>query len=750
MNILERLAEATTRHPIITILIVLGITFLALIPASSFNIDSSVEGFLEMDDPDVLMARETKERFGEPDVVAVVIDCSDSNTYAAKTYARTLAKELQKDSRWKDVEYKKDLSFAAEKAILYLSREQLAALTDHQVTPETLKALQTSKKTDISEYIVSDNRKVYLVTMGVNIDAENIDERDPLLNDLGELIKETKKKDKDYEALNVGFTGGMMVIDYEGDKIVTQDFRRTAIITLIVILVILLISFRSFSISLLAIIPLLIGIIWTAGVAFLIYDSLNILSIMFAVLILGLGIDYCIHLLTRFVDEIEEHDNVTLAFKHTFVHTGKAVILGCLTTAAAFLSYCFAETEGLHQLGVIGSIGLILTMLVIFILFPALVTLRLKFGKFKLKRTRFSILKKAGTQIQRFAPAILVIFIAFLILFSIRASSARLGESMWELMPTEIESYEQLEKVKENFDYNPDYLTCVVKGLSELNRCVKEFQDVDGVLEVESILDYLPENQDEKLKLIERAVEFHPELATMPGLEATPMLWKELPSRISRSWVSDDGDFLIRIIPDDDLFEKSYQEKLLSDLREVHPNVTASAVVWTKTLDMIAMDMIHTSLMASGMLLLIVYIGTRRRNPIYALLSMVPVTFGVLGLLGTYQWFGVSLTAFQIAMIPLVIGVGIDDGIHIVHRYLEEGKGSLPRVVELTGKAIFLTTATTCLAFASFLFSNHPSMRSTAYVPIIGISLCFFGAIIFLPALLRVIIDRRGMNKQEG
>jgi predicted RND superfamily exporter protein len=94
----------------------------------------------------------------------------------------------------------------------------------------------------------------------------------------------------------------------------------------------------------------------------------------------------------------------------------------------------------------------------------------------------------------------------------------------------------------------------------------------------------------------------------------------------------------------------------------------------------------------------------------------------------------------------LVIGIGIDDGIHIVHRYLEEGRGSLPQVIQLTGKAIFLTTATTCLAFSSFLFSSHPSLRFLAIIPIIGISICFLGAIIFLPALMRVTVDRRQLK----
>ncbi|MQY55982.1 MAG: MMPL family transporter [Dehalococcoidia bacterium] len=751
MNILERLVKATTRHPVKTVAIVLGITVLAAIPASNFTIDTSMEGYFESDDPDFLAAEAVEEQFGGSNMVVVVIDCSDSNAYTAKAYARTLAKKLEKDSRWEDVQYKKDFSFAAEKGILYLPEEQFAALMDPRAAPGMLEALPTAtlEKATLSEYIVSDNKRIYLITMGFTIDMENPLERNYLLDDLGRLITETRGEDKDYEALNVGFTGGLMVIDYEGDKMAMQDIYLTAFITLILILILLFVSFRSLSLPLLSAIPLLIGIIWTSGVIFLVYDSLNALSAAFAVLLLGLGIDFCIHLLTRFMGEMEEHDNVTLAFEHTFVHTGRAVILGCLTTAAAFFSFYFAETKALHQLGVIGAIGLPLTLVAVFVLLPALVVLRLKFGRFKFKRTRFNILRVVGVQVQRFAPGILVILVALFVLFGIRAPSAKLSESMYELMPTEVETYQQLEKVKENFDYDPEQLTCVVKGQRELNRCVKEFQNVDGVLKVESILDYLPENQDQKLEAIKQAVRLHPELAIMPGIDVTPMSYKELPKEISRSWVSDEGEFLIRIIPDGDLYDKSYQRKLLADLREIHPNVTASAVLWTKLLTVMTTDVIRVSLMASGMLVLIVYFGTRRRSPVYALLSMVPVAFGVLGLLGTYQWFGANLNVSSISMIPLVIGIGIDDGIHIVHRYLEEGKGSLPQVIQLTGKAIFLTTATTCLAFSSFLFSSHPSMRSLSLIPIIGLSLCFFGAIVFLPALLRIIVDRRGIKGKE-
>lgn len=751
MSVLEELVKITTKHPIITILVVLAITGFALVSASNFAVDTSIEGWFKEDDPDIKMAEEIKEQFGAQDLVTVVVDSANSDAPTAESYVELLAGKLKKDNRWKNIQYKRDINFAGEKAILYLPEEQLMALADPNIKPGMIKNLRASmlEGMDASKYIVSDNGEVCLINMGINIEMTNPKERESLFDNLGILIEETQKEDGNYKNLEVGFTGGMMVIDYEGDKMAMRDFYITAIITFTLILILLFFSFRSLSIPLLSLIPLLIGIIWASGAIFLIYDSLSMMSIMFAVLIMGLGVDYCIHLLARFMNEMDEHNDIILSFKHTFVHTGKAVILGCVTTAAAFFAYYFTELKVLHQLGVIGAIGLILTITAVFVLLPALVVLRLKFGRFNRRRSEFNILGKIGLGAQRFAPIILVLLVALCVVFGVKARDAELNRNMYDLFPTELETWKQLEKVKDSFDYNPDYLISTAESESELSRLTKEFQDIDEVLKTESILDYFPQGQDEKLSIIKRAIEVHPEFAAVPWINVEPIKYNELPLHIQQEWVSDKENFLIKIIPKGDLYEKPYQEELLSDLREANSNVTSDAVLWTKIFDMMADDILRASLMASGALLIIVYVGIRRRNPIYALLSFVPVGFGILGLMGTYQWFGANLNAFSIIMIPLIIGIGIDDGIHIIHRYLEEGKGSIPKVVQLTGKAIFLTTATTCLAFSSFLFSSHPSMKFLALVPIIGISMCFFGAIIFLPALLRIFVDKRKDNKEN-
>jgi predicted RND superfamily exporter protein len=738
------IAKAIHRHPGIAIFAVLIVTALALIPVSNFKIDSTVEGFFTSDDPDVKMAEEVRDRFGSQDLITVVVDCSYSDTSVGQAYVESLGQKLEDDARWKNIQYRYDLSFAGGKAILYLPQENLEMLTAPDIPLEVLQDSYTSliEEANSPQYIVSENGEIFLINAGVNVDMEDSSARDAVLDDLGELIDETREESTEYESLEVGFTGGMAVIDYEGDKMVRRDFFVTGGVTLILILILLFVSFRSLSLPLLSAVPLVVGVIWTTGLVFLIYDSLHILSAMFAALIFGIGIDYCIHLLMRFTDEMDKHDDAEVALHNTFAHTGKAIIIGCVTTAAAFFAFYFADTKGLHQLGVVGASGLLLTLVAVFVLLPALLTLWLKFRKPRPSRGRFDMFRRVGSQVNRIAPVFIMVMIALFVLFGVRATQAELSQDIYELLPTDTETYKQLDKVKDNFGYNPDRLTCVVDSDAELADRVEAFQQVEGVTEVDSILTYLPEDQDEKLEIIQQAIEVNPEIANIALVNVSPMTWGELPEDIQRPWVSEEEEFLIAMTPDGNLYDKSYQAELLSTTREIDPNVTAEAVMWIKALDMVAADMIRTSLFASGVLFLIVYVGIRRWNPVYALLSLIPVTFGIVGLLGTYDWFGATLSAFSIAMIPLVIGIGIDDGIHIIHRYLEEGRGSIPVVIHLTGKAIFLTTATTCLAFSSFLFSSHPSLNAVALIPIIGLIICLFGAVLLMPALLKMIVDR--------
>jgi predicted RND superfamily exporter protein len=409
----------------------------------------------------------------------------------------------------------------------------------------------------------------------------------------------------------------------------------------------------------------------------------------------------------------------------------------------------------MYQMGVILSIGLIITMVCVLLILPALVTLRLRRGKLKQKMqksAKYEVLGKIGHSTSKYA----VIFVAFLIVIGVfiafQAPTAEMEDDMTQLQPTTLPSYKTMEKVKDNFNYTEDYLLSAANSYDELVESVEGFRAHPEVMQVESILDFLPQNQSDKIFILDQSRNSNPDLANISWFNIEEMTWKELPESIKQNWVveSDDGEhvqFLIKIKAWGNIWEEDYRNELVKDLEEINPTIVGGVIMWNELINALSEDIIWVSVYATVPIFIVAYIGFRKRNPVYALLALLPIAVGVGGILALSEILNVSLNLISIMMIPLVIGIGIDDGIHILHRYTEEGKGSIPKVVQHTGKAVFLTTATTTLAFSSFLVAAHPGLHALGQVPVLGLILAFTAAIIFLPALIRLTLERTKVTK---
>jgi predicted RND superfamily exporter protein len=764
-RVLEWVVEVSTQRPAIVITVILLIAILALIPASQLKIDSSTAGFFSGDDEEIENYFDTIEAFGEQELLTIVIDSSNSTSSNAEAFVEYLASDLKENDNFRDVTYTYDYSFAEEYAILYLPVDTLYYLADVNTTLNDVAALlldYASKQGASKEYIVSENGNIYLINMIISTNLHSVERRDEVFGGLYDYLDGMKGDSEIYSDLDVGFTGGFLIMDYEGDQMVMGDIYFTAILTFILILVVLYVSFGELSLPLMAIIPLVTGILISAGLITLIFGDLNMMSMSFAVLALGLGVDFCIHLLIRYTDEMKDHSDNSMALKHTFVHTGVGVILGCLTTSMAFFALYFGKTEAMQEMGVIAMVGLTTTLVCVFFMLPAIITLRLRWrnrkkginqdnlGKANGKIPRISILKPVGKRIQKYAWIVVVLMLIAFGYIVIKAPEAELSKNIHEVQPTEIQTYKQLEKVKENFDYSEDFLLCTAGSEYDLEMSVGGFRGIEQVLSVESVLNYLPEDQQEKLALLDHIKKIHPEFGMLPFLNTTEMHWSDLPPSMYENWVreTDNGHvFLIRITAKGDIYDEGYRDELLSEMREVNPNITGQAIMWPRMLDGIVDDIINVSIYAVIPILLVTFIGFSRKNPLYAMLAFLPVLFGLLGVLALHKTFGIILNFVAALVMPLIIGIGIDDGIHIVHRYMEEGRGSVAKVIEKTGKAVFLTTLTTCLAFSSFIFAAHPGIQSLGRIPVLGLSLCFVASVTILPALCVILLDRaRGMS----
>jgi predicted RND superfamily exporter protein len=123
------------------------------------------------------------------------------------------------------------------------------------------------------------------------------------------------------------------------------------------------------------------------------------------------------------------------------------------------------------------------------------------------------------------------------------------------------------------------------------------------------------------------------------------------------------------------------------------------------------------------------------RDPRWVMLAITPVLVGGLVTFGILCWFDVGFTVLLVIVVPLLIGLGVDDGIHVVHRMLEDPGLAPEQAAESVGRAIVMTTGTTCASFGVLLFSNHPGMESMAYTMLLGLPLCLLGSMTLIPAM---------------
>lgn len=165
---------------------------------------------------------------------------------------------------------------------------------------------------------------------------------------------------------------GSVALDYEELQSAALGGKTAGLISLVLVVFLLIIGLRSFSLILPAIITLLAGLIWTAAFAALTVGYLNLISVAFAVLFVGLGIDFSIHYCLRYREALG--GNASQPLEITASDVGGSLAIGSICAALGFLSFLPTDYKGLAELGLISAGGMVIAFLMNVTLLPALLS----------------------------------------------------------------------------------------------------------------------------------------------------------------------------------------------------------------------------------------------------------------------------------------------------------------------------------------------------------------------------------------
>ncbi|KPJ92522.1 MAG: hypothetical protein AMS18_07220, partial [Gemmatimonas sp. SG8_17] len=219
-----------------------------------------------------------------------------------------------------------------------------------------------------------------------------------------------------------------------------------------------------------------------------------------------------------------------------------------------------------------------------------------------------------------------------------------------------------------------------------------------------------------------------------------PVSLEEVPENMLRSFTPRSGeDYLVHVVPRRSLWDRPSLERFASQAESVNPNVIGSEQLMLVMMDATLEDGRNAAFLALVVIALLLIIHFRGT---VGLLALVPLAVGTLIMLGLMYVLHMKYNYMNLIATPIILGIGIDDGVHALHRYREAGGGSqaVARSFQSIGRAILLTSLTTMIGFGSVAFYEMRGMASFGQVLFMGVGACFIATVLVLPALLRVAL----------
>jgi hopanoid biosynthesis associated RND transporter like protein HpnN len=537
------------------------------------------------------------------------------------------------------------------------------------------------------------------------------------------------------------------------------------------------------------------------------------ISVTFAVLFIGLGIDYSIQYCLRYRELIESGITSGDAHSRTAQGVGKSLFLCTLTTSVGFFAFVPTAYTGVSELGLISGTGMFINFFANLTVLPAVLSLiHVKKGRilplslsmnFTMLPYKYSKTITTAAILVGMGAALLVprVFFNFnpISLYNQKAESVSTAKELFEDPET-----------------SPWTAAVLVKSMEDtkiLSSALNDLKEVDMTI---SIADFIPKDQQEKLDIISDISLFMPHtpdplhllpltseikiealnrfeedlknllsttkegmfLASAQHLYKTmgdfnkalqkdpvqgkhlinvlekalltnlPLLLKnfkialqadvfgegDLPPALIERYVSQDKRYRVQVFPSENITKIIALKHFVNAIRSITRDVTDSPVVVLETGKAIIASFRQASLSALIVITLILLIVLKSIRG--TLLILIPLLLAVLMTSASSVLLDIPFNYANIIVIPLLLGIGVDYGIHFIHRFNTEPPEDGNMLKTSTSRAVLFSALTTIMSFSSLSFLSHEGTASMGKLLSICMSFLILNTLVLLPALL--------------
>lgn len=828
------IASAVARSPWAVVLTATLLAAVGVVVAlNTIRLDADTNNLIADDRPFMAPFRAWMEEFGDLEYIYVVVDPMGKNANG-KLAVEALVDELRNVPElpevhgWVSGEEQWRLATRAmpetELAELVRAGEALPILASNEdarvVFEEGLRRLEASSSSATrlasgvllldaiagqgiaqplpAEFLRSENQRLFFVEIMPQKDYGTLATIAKPLSAIRAVIADVNER---FPSVEIGITGKPVL---QADELTTSDsdMTRAATIALSIITVLFIIVFRGFRRPLLAVLAFAFAFAWTYGAAGILLGRLNLLSMVFMLVLVGVGVDYGIHIVARYA-EARRRASPIEAVKEAIRTAGLGNVFGAATSAGVFFLGMATPFGGLQELGEIAGIGLIFCVLAMCIVLPALLLLTERSKETTESRSSLISGGHSPAHLQQRPMALLAIAgIGTAALAIAIATSVRFEENLLTLQAEGLESVEWEHRVIENDASASWFAAAIAQDLQEVLAITQKADVVPEIGSVRSVLDliqmptpkrtelqkefqhafdneYARENKanpitSPKLQnaakhvralaavsptLIELAqqLEILAEQLADPSQEAATLasidrarenargaiqamesgnadtLRSALPSALRDMFIAPSGRFMVMLTPEENAWDYEHMAEFVTAIRNVDPDVTGVPITQFESMNDMRTSFILMGSLALLLVILFVWIDFRSVRDTF--LVLVTLATGLIWTIGLISLMGVSLNLANFFAIPILMGIGVDSAIHMLHRAREEGNDAMD--FGSTRRAVILTALTTAIGFGMLFFASHRGLQSLGIVMAVGSLSCLLAAIVLLPALLK-------------
>jgi predicted RND superfamily exporter protein len=610
-------------------------------------------------------------------------------------YADLISDDLDFHARW--VEYKTQFPNVTD--TLWVVIEGGSATQNHQRAADLIERAQANK-----------NLFPYAYNLTQSDDPRGFLELRPDLNfnDLlpGEaslqwLQREMRNIEAAYPGAQVAMTGAA-ALAYEEMQNIARAVGVAGVLSFLITAILLWMGLGSIRMAFITMMGLVVGLVFTGAFAAVSIGYLNMISIAFAVLFIGLGLDYSLHLFLRYREFLTSGASHDEALKKAVSQVGQSLWLCAITTCAGFYAFVPTDYKGVAQLGIISGTGMFINFFIQISLLPALVHL---------------FPHRPGS-LKPFAPSRVGAWFTHKIqqhAFRIRWASLAVGVlGIWAAT---------------HMQFDPNPLSLQDPNTQALKTYEKLMNESDRSPWTAKIL----EGDRARAEKIASELQKLPEVAQVLWAGSLGAPEQYLPKEVLERFKNSEGTYRLEVFAKENLNDLNAMRRFKDAILPIAPNATDDPVTIPLTADAVVEAFAEAGVLALVLTFLVIFWSLAKlRDTVFA---MTPLVLGGLLTIIVMKFTGQDFNFANIVVLPLLLGIAMDSGIHVIHRYRLSSEEN--PIAGSTSRAMFFSALVNISSFGTLALAAHRGMSSMGVLLSLGLAFMLICTFVVLPALIR-------------